>query len=233
MPLRLADALVAAVPGRCAVCGAWPAAALCAGCIAQLARPQERCLRCALPLPGGGTCGACLRAPPPLDACHAALPYDWPWAGLIARFKFHGEPAWAGQLARLLRASPGVAEALEQADWLLPLPLAHQRLAERGFNQALELARRLAPQRTDGSLLLRQRDTPPQRALDRRQRLANLRGAFALAPGAAARVQGRALLLVDDVMTSGASLHAAAGVLRAAGARRVAALVLCRTPPPD
>ena len=232
MHLRGRWTWAAAVPSRCAVCGAWPAAPVCADCLGRLAGPVERCRRCALPLPGGGTCGACLREPPPLDACFAALPYAWPWAGLVARFKFHGEPGWAAQLAELLQSVPGVAQAVADAQLVLPLPLAPGRLAGRGFNQALELARRLAPGKTDARLLLRLRETPAQSALGRKAREANVRGAFAVDPLRRHELPGRRVLLVDDVMTSGASLHAAAAAVRAAGAAAVAGLVVARTEPP-
>ena len=119
--------------------------------------------------------------------------------------------------------------AIEAADTVLPMPLWHERLAARGFNQALELARRLAPGKTDPALLLRVRDTSPQLPLDRVARLANVRGAFAIDPLRAAIVRGRSLLLVDDVMTSGATLFSAAAVLRQAGAQRVSAVVIART----
>jgi ComF family protein len=112
------------------------------------------------------------------------------------------------------------------------MPLAPARLRERGFNQAHELARRLAPDKCDPGLLLRTRETPPQSGLARRDRLRNLRGAFALDPRRAGAVQGRRLVLVDDVMTSGASLYTAAQVLRAAGAARITAIVLARTDAP-
>jgi ComF family protein len=225
--------LAAAAPSRCALCGAWPAQPVCAACRRQFARPQPRCLRCALPLPPGpSTCGACLAAPPPLDACFAAVPYAYPWAGLVARFKFEGEPAWAATLAALVLEAPPAAGEIAAADLLLPMPLSPRRLAARGFNQALLLARGLAPARTDPGLLLRLRETGPQAALDRKQRQANVRGAFGLEPLRHAQVRGKAVLLVDDVMTSGASLHAAAAVLRQAGAARVAAAVVARTDAP-
>jgi len=219
-------------PSRCAACGAWPARALCDACGAAFARPRHRCGRCALPVADGRpVCGACLREPPPLDACLAAVPYAYPWSSLLARFKFSGEPGWAGVLAERMAAVPGVAEELAQAARVLPLPLAPRRLAERGFNQALLLALRLAPDKTDARLLLRLRETGTQTALDRAARQANLRGAFGVEPLRAAEVRGRDFLLVDDVMTSGASLHAAARALKQAGARRVAAVVLARTDP--
>ncbi|MCL4771766.1 MAG: ComF family protein, partial [Burkholderiaceae bacterium] len=107
------------------------------------------------------------------------------------------------------------------------------RLRERGFNQALLLARILAPAKTDATLLLRLHDTQAQSNLGRAQRLRNLQGALAVDPLRAAALQGRSVLLVDDVMTTGATLQAAALALRQAGARTVSALVFARTPPPE
>ena len=222
-----------APPSRCAVCGAWPARALCDACAARFAAPLHRCNKCALPLPAGtATCGACLRSPPPLDACFAAVAYAYPWSGLVARFKFNGEPGWARVLAGRMLRIPGLQEELAGAHWLLPLPLAPRRLAARGFNQALLLARELSRERVDARLLLRLRETGAQSALDRRARQANVGGAFGLEPLRAGEVRGKAVLLVDDVMTSGASLHAAALALRQAGARRIGAVVLARTDEP-
>jgi len=198
--------------------------------VARFAQPVPRCTGCALPVAAGiGRCGACLRSAPPLDACFAAVPYGYPWSGCIASYKFHGNPGWAETLASLLRSTPWVEPALEQADWVLPMPLSRQRLRERGFNQALELARRLAPAQTDAGLLLRIRDTLPQSALPRSERLRNVSQAFAVAPLRASELRGRRVVLVDDVMTSGASLFAAATALRAAGAGHVTGLVVART----
>ena len=217
-------------PSRCAVCGAWPARPLCDGCVARFAPGRHRCRLCALPLPDGvAVCGGCLREPPPLDACYAAVDYAYPWSGLVGRFKFSGEPGWAQALAERMAGVPGVAGELERADIVLPLPLAPRRLAERGFNQALLLARQLARHKTEAQLLLRLRETGTQTALDRKARRSNVRDAFGVEPLRARELAGRSVLLVDDVMTSGASLHAAAQVLRRAGAARVAAIVLART----
>lgn len=218
------------LPARCEVCHAWPARAVCPHCARRFACPATRCPRCALPVPTGvAACGRCLREPPPLDACHAALGYAYPWDRLVARLKFQGEPGWAGPLADLMRADPGIAGALQAADLALPIPLGPQRLAQRGYNQALELARALAPRRLDARSLLRVADTPAQASLPRQERLDNMAGAFALDPLRIGRVRGRHVVLVDDVMTSGATLWAAARVLRQAGARRVEAVVLART----
>jgi ComF family protein len=220
-------------PSRCAVCGRWPARPLCDACVLKFAQPVHRCGACALPVGEGiATCGACLQQPPPLDACFAAVAYAYPWSGLVSRFKFQGEPGWAASLAERMARSPGLPEELLRADLVLPVPLAPRRLAERGFNQALLLARALAADKADARLLLRLRETGPQTALDRKARQANVGGAFGVEPLRAHEVRGKSILLVDDVMTSGASLHAAAAALKQAGAQRVAAAVLARTDAP-
>ncbi len=158
----------------------------------------------------------------------AAVPYTFPWSELIVQFKFRSDPAWARSFALLLRSAPWVEPALEQARWILPMPLSAQRLRTRGFNQALELARQLAPDKLAQQLLLRIRDNPPQSALDRAQRLRNMRDAFAVEPLRHAKLAGARVVLVDDVMTSGASMFSAATVLRQAGARHITGIVLAR-----
>lgn len=170
-----------------------------------------------------------MRNPPPLDLCLTATGYEWPWADLIARYKFHEQAGWDGPLATLMLSAPGAEDALDAADWVLPIPLSAQRLADRGYNQSWLLARQLSPGKADAHLLLRTRDTPSQRTLPRAERLANLIGAFAVEPLRAAHLRGKNVVLIDDVMTSGASLHTAARVLRQAGAAKVSALVLART----
>ncbi len=232
MPHAWFEAFAARLPARCEVCHAWPARPVCTACARRFAAPVPRCGRCASLLPAGTAapaCSACLRHPPGLDVCHAALAYAFPWPELIARFKFQGEPGWARTLAAIMRSVPGAARLLEAADRVLPMPLGPARLAQRGYNQAFELARRLAPGKADARTLLRVRETAPQTTLDRSQRLANVQGAFAVDPTRAAALRGAHLLLIDDVMTSGASLAAAARALRDAGAARVCALVLART----
>jgi ComF family protein len=118
-------------------------------------------------------------------------------------------------------------------DWLLPVPLAAERLCERGYNQAWELARRVArrlPCACDARLLLRMKDTPHQLALPPERRAANVRGVFALEPRRRLEVQGRSVALVDDVMTTGATVAEIAATLLLAGARSVQVWVLARTP---
>lgn len=218
------------LPSQCAVCHAWPAEPVCEACVAAFAQPHPRCRTCALPVPDGvAQCGACITHPPTLDACYAAVAYAYPWSRLVADFKFRQHPGWAASFARLLRAAPWVEPTLEAADALIPMPLSLQRLRERGYNQAQRLAQALDPAKVQDTLLLRVRDTPAQHALARSERLHNLEGAFMVDPLRVNAVRDRHLLLVDDVMTSGASLTAAALALRQAGAATVSAVVLART----
>jgi len=187
-------------------------------------------MTCALPIPPGvSRCGACVSEPPPLDACLAACAYAWPWPERIAEFKFRGNAGLASPLATLLRSAPWVEAAIERADIVLPMPLTAARMRERGFNQAHELAKRLAPHTTDPGILLRTRDAPAQNRLTRAERLRNLRGMFALEPLRAAAVRNRRVVLVDDVMTTGASVFTAAEVLQRGGASHITAIVLART----
>jgi ComF family protein len=227
---RLLDKLASALPGQCAVCHAWPAQPVCDACVGRFAQPQARCRRCAIPVMAGvSECGRCLTAPPALDTCHAAVSYAYPWSALIGQYKFNGHAGWARGFATLMRSAPWVEPALEQADVVLPMPLSPKRLAERGFNQALLLARALSPRKTDAALLLRVRHTRAQTALDRKERSANVQGAFAVDPLRAGELRGKRVVLVDDVMTSGASLFSAAASVRQAGAKSVSAVVLART----
>ena len=224
-----------ALPSQCRVCRAWPSETLCPRCVARFAPVMSRCERCALPVPAGvHVCGACLRAPPPVDRCLAALPYAWPWATVILQFKFHGEPGLAAPLGLLLRTAPGVTQALAEADFVIPLPLSDERLAERGYNPAQLLAQHAAPPHVAIrlELLLRTRHTLAQHELPRAQRLRNVRGAYAVEPLRAATLAGRRVVLVDDVMTTGASLREAALALRSAGAAQVSALAFARTDEP-
>jgi len=219
-----------ATPARCEVCHAWPARPVCADCEARFAAPVHRCRTCALVIADGiAQCGRCARSRPALDACHAAVTYGYPWSGLVARFKFSGEAGWAHTLADLRARDPAVQQELRAARWVVPMPLSRQRLAQRGFNQALELARRLAPANTDARMALRVRDTASQADLDHDARQANVRRAFAIEPARVADVRGQPVVLVDDVMTTGASLGALAQVFRDAGAASVAAIVFART----
>jgi ComF family protein len=221
--------------GQCLVCRGWDAQAVCADCVARFAPDQPRCRRCGLRVATATPmCGTCLAAPPPFDSCIVGCDYAFPWDRLIADFKFNARVELAAPLAqRLLDAIRRRAEPLPQ--WVLPVPLAPQRLAERGYNQAWELARRLARRlgcHADARLLERPLAGAHQVELALPQRIKNLRGAFV--PNASRRIslQGQHVAVVDDVMTSGATLREAAAALRRAGAARVDAWVVARTPAP-
>lgn len=227
---QLLRAALDKLPARCEICHAWPSRVLCPACLGRFQRLEHRCRTCALPLTARQQqCGACLQQPPPLQSCIAAFSYEYPWSLCITRFKYGDDPGWARSLSSLLAQLPEVRAAVQEADLLLPMPLSTERLKQRGFNQAHELARRLAPGKTRADILLRIRDTPPQSRLSRAERLRNVKGAFMVAPLALRQVRQRKMLLLDDVMTSGASLFAAASALRQSGAASVAAVVLART----
>jgi len=238
--LAARHALLESLPATCQVCGAWPAQPVCEACIQRFAAPRIRCRACAAVLPGElDLCGACRTLPdaPPLAQCLAAVDYDYPWDRLIARFKFRSETGWAGPFARHMLQLPGALPLLQSCDLLVPVPLTARRLGERSYNQAWELIkamRKLAPGPTGYALatvLVRLGETPDQHSLGREARLRNLRGVFAAHPLHTHRVVDRHVLLVDDVTTTGATLHTAALALRQAGAARVSALVFARTAP--
>lgn len=219
------------LPGQCEVCRQWGRARLCADCRGRFAAPVARCGACALRLPGGAArCGECVRQPPPQQHAVCVADYDFPWDRLVADFKFQGRVDLAGMLATLL-ADAGAD--VPPPDLVLPVPLAPRRLAQRGYNQAWELARRVArrrgvPARAD--LLLRAVETAHQADLPRAERLTNLRAAFVVDARRRERLQGRRIALVDDVMTTGATVCEAAATLLRAGAAAVDVWVLARTP---
>lgn len=220
------------VPSQCAVCHAWPSQRICNACVARFAQPAHRCQRCALRVPDGvSVCGTCLKHPPIFDACLATVDYAYPWADTLADFKFRADPGWADTLATLLRSTPWVEPAIEAADRVLPVPLSAERLRQRGFNQSALLARHLAGAKADARTLLRLHATEAQSGLPRAERLRNLQGAFAVEPLRAATLQGQRLVLLDDVMTTGATVHAATMALREAGAAHITVVVLARTAP--
>ncbi|MCB2250358.1 ComF family protein [Pseudomonas chlororaphis] len=209
---------------------------ICTACETELPWLGAHCQVCALPLPAAGlTCGQCLKQPPAFAQVIAPWRYGFPVDSLVSRFKHNGKWPFGRLLAELLAQSlqHRFAEDLPRPDALLPVPLARQRLRQRGYNQAAMLARWLGETLDipcDDASLQRIQDTPPQQGLDARARQRNLRQAFALAPGAP--VRGRHLALVDDVFTTGATTRALAQLLRQAGARRVDVYCLARTPKP-
>lgn len=206
---------------------------LCSACETELPWLMEQCERCALPLPMDGLlCGQCQKQPPAFHQVVAPWTYSFPVDTLISRFKHQARWPLGHLLARLLGHRFDNAE-LERPDCLLPVPMARKRLRERGFNQALMLARWLNHALDipfNEHALLRPHETVAQQDLDAKTRKRNLLNAFALAPGI--QVAGQHLALVDDVLTTGATAHSLARLLINAGARQVDVYCLARTPKP-
>lgn len=217
------------LPPRCLLCGERGLAALdlCRGCRDELPWNRPACARCALPLETTGeSCGRCQRAPPPFDAAMAPLRYAAPADRLLQRLKFHGDLAAGRVLATLMGDAIGAPGDLT----IVPVPLHRGRLGSRGYNQALELARPLAGRfglALSPRLLQRARATAAQTELDAAARRRNVAGAFALRPGA--RVPER-IALVDDTLTTGATVAECARMLRAGGASHVEVWVAARAP---
>jgi len=208
----------------CLLCGAESGPELlCADCAAELPALPEPCPRCALPSPGGAVCGSCLNRPPHFDTTLALWRYEFPCDRLVQALKYRARLALAGFFARNLASRP-----LPGIDLVVPMPLHPKRLAERGFNQALEIARGVArhlgrPIEPRG--VLRVKDTLPQTRLPYEERAKNVRGAFLCKLD----LSGARVAVVDDVMTTGATLNELARVLKRSGATRVENLVIART----
>jgi ComF family protein len=171
-------------------------------------------------------CAACRAAPPPFDYARAAAPYGGAVREAVHALKFGGRRSLARPLADLLGEQCG---ALDAVDALVPVPLARARERERGFNQAVLLGERLGERlgvRVRPRWLARLRDTVPQSDLTAPERRANVAGAFAAAPA----VRGRHVVIIDDVVTTGATVGECARALRAAAARRVGVLAVARVP---
>lgn len=199
---------------------------ICRHCMTHLPFNFNACRHCgaALTVPGD-ICGACLLAPPPMTRTLAPFVYANPISRLITRLKYGGNLQGAGILGELLAA--WARERIETPQLLIPMPLHPRRLRRRGFNQALELARPLSRSLgipLDNDLCVRHRDTAQQTGLHKKQRRANVRGAFSLRGTPAARH----LALIDDVMTTGSTARELTRVLLRAGAQRVDVWVVAR-----
>lgn len=241
---------LALLPSQCEVCRGWDTGLVCRACRERHAPPRPRCLRCGLALgTTAASCGACQGDPPPYQRTVCALDYGFPWDHLITAFKFRRRVDLATPLATLLDeaierdASRELAHGAQPTSpaLVVPVPLSPARLTERGYNQAWELARRIARRRglpAAPDTLLRVLDTPAQATLTSEERGRNLRNAFAPAAqaaraGGAGRLAGLDVALVDDVMTTSATAREAAAALLRGGARSVRLWVLARTPAPE
>lgn len=217
------------MPKSCVLCGAATRRGdFCLPCRDSLPYMSPiHCLVCALPIATPGICGACLAHTPAFDRSAAALNYSFPVDALLHSLKYGSNLALAPVLASLLTAR---VEAEDMPDCIMPMPLHPAKLRERGFNQALEIGRHVS-ERLHIPLLpaacRRIRDTPSQTGLPWKARGKNVRNAFSCETDLA----GRRIAMLDDVMTTGATLNELAKVLRQGGAASVSAWVVARTLP--
>lgn len=241
---RMLARLPQLLPSSCALCGEAGRDILCAPCHRRFFTHQHRrCIQCALPIPPTGKelrCGACLKNRPAFDATIVATDYFAPSDQLVLALKFGGDLRLAPLLAKLIR-NAALRDPLPGSDVRLPLPtmlaavpLGRGRLQERGFNQALEIAKPLA-RLLDipfyPHLLERIKETQAQSGLPLAARARNIRKAFVVPYGAMDHVRGRHVGIIDDVMTTGDTLNELAITLKRFGAKRVTNLVFARTLP--
>lgn len=252
-PRRVIEAVANQLfPPVCGLCGT-PGKPFCDACSIDLDEQfSQTCEQCAIGLPAiesaaqsdtnpdvSRICGACLRDRPAYDRSLAGAVYTPPFDQLVLGLKYHAQLALAPMLAARLagRCFAARAAGTPLPDVLLPVPLSRARLAERGFNQAFEIARPLG--RALGipvmTAVLRIRDTPPQASLPFEARRKNIRNAFYLPPEGTGKAQiaGLRIGVVDDVMTTGSTLHELARILKLGGALEVINLVAARTPKSD
>ena len=226
----LADVRDRLLPQDCFLCGTHTGVAfLCPACTAELPRlPIPRCPVCALPTPEGATCGACLKTPPHFDTTTACYRYGFPVDRLVQSLKYRHTLAIARFCAHaMLQSPPHLPATTLPFDRVMALPLAAQRITERGFNQSLEIARLLS-HRLEIPLCItgydRTLNTPPQARLPWKERRKNIRGAFECRLD----LSGQHILVIDDVMTTGSSLDEFARTLKKHGASKVSNWVFAR-----
>jgi ComF family protein len=225
------------LPPQCVVCelhaGA-PATSICAHCETDFfALGIDRCERCAIRLPveqpGARICGRCLTTVPNFDATTTLADYVSPVDGMVMAMKFTARLDLADLFGRLLARRLSALPSAASDAVVIPVPLAFERVRQRGFNQSSHIARAFAlatGRRLVIDQLLRFRHTPPQLSLALKERRHNVRGAFAVE----GKLDGRNVFVVDDVMTTGSTLDEAARTLKKAGAVHVHNLIVARTP---
>lgn len=227
------------IPGPCLLCGDDAAEVLCKPCRQSwLNSTPARCRQCASRLPtsaAGQICGSCLRHPPAFDASVVVCDYAAPLDQLVLTLKFGRQPVLARWIAAQLQTAILASRELPLPQLLCAVPLSQQRLRQRGYNQAHEIARHLAPllglplQRGG---LERIRSTAPQSELALTERQNNIRGAFRVSAGLIRQLSGRHIGVTDDVITTGLTLHEVATMLKKCGAARITNFVFARTPDP-
>jgi ComF family protein len=240
--------------GACTLCTASHAedCGICADCLGDLPwQSLESCPQCALPSLGAQVCGACLREPPFFDATHAVFTYDYPIDSLMAAYKYGDQLNLSHTFGKLLHekisknhalnglsplfdSKPLILNGFERAksiDLIIPMPMHPTRLKLRGFNQAIEIARVFKVFKAQDNIAIRQKLTPPQASLPLKDRVKNIKGVFKVDGNKLIQLQGKRIAIIDDVMTSGASLNELTKTLKNAGAVHVECWVVARTLP--
>lgn len=210
---------------------------LCEACFASLPwHSAPQCPQCGLHTQDNSICGHCLRSPPDFDVTHTLLTYNFPADRLLQHYKYRNSLHLAQTFATLFfekHASKNLTFKYSQShkiDLIIPMPMHHMRLKERGFNQALEIARILSKKtqiKLDYTSCKRSKHTPPQASLPLKERIKNIRGVFHCQQN----MHGLNIAIIDDVMTTGASLNELAKTLKQAGASHVECWAIARTLP--
>jgi len=197
--------------------------AVCKACLNALPKhPKTSCPQCGLSS-GGQLCGSCISSPPDFDATHSVFLYDFPIDSMMQRYKYGSMLSLYAFFGQMLSEKVDMGSV----DLIIPMPMHPARIKERGFNQALEIAKVFGNEKLDYKSAVRKKLTPPQASLPLKQRVKNIKGAFAVS----ANLTGKRIAIVDDVMTTGASLNELAKSLKKAGASHVECWVIARTLP--
>lgn len=197
--------------------------AVCKACLNELPKhPKTSCPQCGLSS-GGQLCGSCISSLPDFDATHSVFLYDFPIDSMMQRYKYGSMLSLYAFFGQMLSEKVDMGSV----DLIIPMPMHPARIKERGFNQALEIAKVFGKEKLDYKSAVRQKLTPPQASLPLKQRVKNIKGAFAVS----ANLTGKRIAIVDDVMTTGASLNELAKSLKKAGASHVECWVIARTLP--
>lgn len=223
------------IPSRCAVCQHWPSYGLCESCYKLYQKDVKRCQTCAIELPTDSTgplCGHCLNNTFAFDSTVAAVSYREPWAQMIRDFKFHQHTEKTQTIARLMQFKIQAQQA-PLPDLMAPIPNASNRIRERGYNQAWEITKalgRLLQIPSIPDILIRHKEEASQTQRSKKERLTALKNAFEPNAKKASKIHEKHVALIDDVMTTGATVEAAARSLKKAGAHQVSVWVFARTP---
>ncbi|HSF71028.1 MAG TPA: ComF family protein [Methylotenera sp.] len=213
--------------------------AVCSPCLNDLPwHPKTSCPQCGLASSGAGlyrtVCGNCINSAPDFDTTHAVFLYQFPIDSMMQRYKYGKSLNIGNIFGQFLGIKMQPEAHADNIDLVIPMPMHPQRLKERGFNQALEIAKVLTKnckEKLDFKSVIRQTLTPPQASLPLKERVKNIKGAFKVNGDSPNQFQGKRIAIVDDVMTSGASLNELAKTIKQAGAVHVECWVIARTLP--